>query len=119
MPTATCHCGTVCIEVPGRPRQLTDCNCSICRRYGALWAYFKVSAARIACPPRELSHYSWGDESLRFFRCKTCGCITHWLPVKLARAARMGVNARHFEPRDIATARIRRLDGADTWKYSD
>jgi hypothetical protein len=31
----------------------------------------------------------------------------------------MGVNARNFEPSALCNARIRRLDGADTWKYVD
>ena len=40
---ATCHCAAVKVEVPRRPRRLTECNCSICRRYGTLWAYYKFA----------------------------------------------------------------------------
>jgi hypothetical protein len=29
----------------------------------------------------------------------------------------MGVNARLMDPEALAHARVRRLDGADTWKY--
>jgi hypothetical protein len=32
----TCHCGAVAIEVPHPPDTLTNCDCSICRRYGTL-----------------------------------------------------------------------------------
>lgn len=39
MLVATGHRGVICVEVPRKPRQLTNCNCSICRRYGTLWAY--------------------------------------------------------------------------------
>ena len=38
MLTATCHCGAVKIEVPRTARTLTARNCSLCVRYGALWA---------------------------------------------------------------------------------
>lgn len=31
MLTATCHCGAVRVEVPRRPRSLTNCNCSTSR----------------------------------------------------------------------------------------
>jgi hypothetical protein len=31
----------------------------------------------------------------------------------------MGVNARLMAPEDLAAARLRHLDGADTWKYLD
>ena len=32
---------------------------------------------------------------------------------------RMGVNARLMDPEVVAGARVRHLDGADTWKYLD
>jgi hypothetical protein len=31
----------------------------------------------------------------------------------------MGVNFRNFEPADIEGIRVRRLDGATTWKFLD
>jgi hypothetical protein len=31
----------------------------------------------------------------------------------------MGVNARNFDPGVLALIRVRRLDGAKTWKYLD
>jgi hypothetical protein len=31
----------------------------------------------------------------------------------------MGVNARLMAPEDLAEARLRCVDGADTWKYLD
>jgi hypothetical protein len=34
-------------------------------------------------------------------------------------ADRMGVNARLMAAEILATARVRRLDGANTWKYLD
>jgi len=40
MHTGSCHCGAVQLEIPSAPDHLTNCNCSICWRYGALWAYF-------------------------------------------------------------------------------
>ena len=37
---ASCHCGAVVMEADSQPRSVTACNCSICRRYAALWAYY-------------------------------------------------------------------------------
>jgi hypothetical protein len=119
MLAATCHCGAVRVEVPRRPRSLTNCNCSICRRYGTLWAYYKASEVRITRAPGATSEYSWGDKSLTFVRCNTCGCITHWEPIRPQEGGRMGVNARNFEPGSLESVRIRLLDGASTWKYLD
>jgi hypothetical protein len=116
---STCHCGAVRIEVPRKPRRLTNCNCSICRRYGTLWAYYKRAEVRILAEPGSTSRYSWGDKRLSFVRCNTCGCITHWEPVEVKVDSRMGVNARNFEPSTIEGIRVRRLDGASTWKFLD
>ena len=32
---------------------------------------------------------------------------------------RMGINVRNLDPADIASIRVRRLDGANTWKFLD
>jgi hypothetical protein len=119
MLTATCHCGAIRIEVPRKPLSLTNCNCSICRRYGTLWAYYKASSVRLHGAARTRAEYSWGDRRIKFVRCRTCGCITHWEPVRPRQGSRVGVNARNFEPSILDAVRIRRLDGASTWKYLD
>ena len=116
---ATCHCGRAALEVARAPRRLTSCNCSICRRYGALWAYYRADAVRLLYRKRDVENYSWGDRMLRFIRCRHCGCVLHHERVKKTPESRIGVNARNFEPAVIARARIRRLDGAMTWKYLD
>jgi hypothetical protein len=30
---ASCHCGAVRLEIDSPPAEVTDCHCSICRRY--------------------------------------------------------------------------------------
>lgn len=119
MLVGTCHCGAVRIEVPRRPRMLTNCNCSICRRYGVLWAYYKAADVRIVCKPGATTSYSWGRNALQFVRCATCGCVTNWKRIQPRKENYMGVNARNFEPSELGDVRIRLLDGADTWKYLD
>jgi len=119
MITGTCHCGAVSVEVPRKPRRLTSCNCSICRRYGTLWAYYKASDVRVNCARGATHGYSWGDKSLRFVRCRNCGCIMVWEATHPRASSRMGVNARNFEPAAIEGIRVRHLDGASTWKFLD
>jgi hypothetical protein len=117
MLSATCHCGAIRVQIPRRPRTLTNCNCSICRRYGTLWAYYKASDVRITSEPGATSSYSWGDKMLRFVRCNTCSCIINWERIDPGPQSRVGVNARNFEPGVLGPVRIRRLDGASTWRY--
>jgi hypothetical protein len=39
MLTGTCHCGAAHWTLEGDPGSITACNCTLCLRYGALWAY--------------------------------------------------------------------------------
>ena len=113
---ASCHCGAVKLEILCAPTEVTDCNCSICRRYGVLWAYYVPVDVRISATQGGTNCYLWGDKSIEFHRCQNCGCVTHWAAANRP-ADRMGVNARLMAPEHLAAARVRRLDGADTWKY--
>ncbi len=111
MVEASCHCGAIRIVVDVAPDEVTDCNCSICRRYGTLWAYYSPRRVRIEAGGAGTETYLWNDRSLAFHRCAACGCVTHWAPVDPA-VDRMGVNAR-LMPRDVlAAARVRPFDGA-------
>ncbi len=113
---ASCHCGAVQLEVDAPPEALTDCNCSICRRYGALWAYYSPKQVRIVAPAGAADTYAWGEHKIQFHRCKICGCLTHWAATD-PQSDRMGVNARLMDPQVLRPLRIRKLDGALTGKY--
>jgi len=114
----SCHCGSITLEVPEAPETVTDCNCSICRRYGVLWAYYSPRRVRVSSGSGCTDVYMWNGRSIEFHRCHECGCVTHWSPVD-ASYDRMGVNARLMPLDVLVRLRVRRLDGADTEKYLD
>jgi hypothetical protein len=95
---------------------VTECNCSICRRYGTRWAYYTAGTVRIVGHPRHTDSYSWGQRRIRLVRCRHCGCVTHWEASGGDATSRLGVNVRNFEPGTIGRVRLRLLDGADTWR---
>ena len=116
----SCHCGAVRLEIARKPPQLTQCNCSICWRYGALWAYYTRKSARVVCAAGTVVAYTWGNRAIEFYHCTYCGCLTHYERAeKKHDDTRIAVNARMLAPEDIASIRIRKLDGAATWKYLD
>jgi hypothetical protein len=119
MLTASCHCGAVIVQVPHKPECLTVCNCSLCRRYGVLWAYYKDAVVQLTAGPGATDEYIWGQKTQKFIRCQECGCVMQWKKLKIGEDTRTGVNARNFEPSVWEAIKIRRLDGADTWKYLD
>lgn len=118
MLTGRCHCGAVSVTIPHPPVEVTNCNCSLCRRVGALWAYFGASEVQVGGDPEHTESYVQGDRMLRTMRCRTCGNVTHWepLPFEREKNERMGVNMRMFDPAEAGHFRIKLLDGADTWK---
>lgn len=114
----SCHCGAIQVHVPRKPRRLTSCNCSICRRTGGIWGYYEPNMVKVVARKKDIDRYVWGDKCVSLCRCSKCGCVTHWLPI-VRGVARMGVNFRNFDPVAIQSIRVRKLDGASTWKFLD
>jgi hypothetical protein len=102
-----------------RPRTITCCNCSLCRRYAALWAYYPPDDVVVRASAGACQSYRWGPRSIRFVRCRGCGCVTHWQAIRPGDRRRMGVNVRNAEPAALVGIRVRHLDGAASWKYLD
>jgi hypothetical protein len=116
---ATTGCAFHIIFVRRISRTLTSCNCSICRRYGALWVYYAASSVTIEAPNGGLSKYSWNRKIRAYYRCKKCGCVTHYAYRTKRRNTTIAVNAVNFEPSALVGVRIRHLDGAASWKFLD
>lgn len=118
MIAASCHCGLVSLEIEAAPAEVTECNCSVCRRYGVLWAYYRPSDVSVSTRGVPTDTYMWDDRSIAFHRCPACGCVSHWAALD-GSGDRMGVNARLMPPEVLAGARVRHLDGAGTEQYVD
>lgn len=112
----SCHCGNVRWRFDGTPDGATACNCTVCRRYGVLWAY-DYEGERITTLG-ETRAYTWGDQSLGFHFCPTCGCVAYWRAVQPdARGRRrIAVNLRLAEPDEVADVLIRHFDGLESFR---
>ena len=116
---AVCHCGAVKIQMHRRIRKMTRCNCSICRRYGAFWAYQQRKAVVVSDKNGELRSYKWGNGKIEFFHCGSCGCATHYEQSDRREDGSdiCAVNMRNIsDPARIEDLPVRLLDGARTWK---
>jgi hypothetical protein len=116
---ATCHCGAVRVEANRRPTKVTSCNCSICHRYGTLWAYYTRKSARLVSAPDRVAAYIWGDRCIEFYHCTTCGCVTHYESAEKTPDSRFAINARNLDPALLEHAAVRHFDGRDTWTYRE
>ncbi|OWU86833.1 aldehyde-activating protein [Oceanicola sp. 22II-s10i] len=110
-----CHCGAVRWTYAGRPDDATSCNCTICRRYGALWIYgWADSVVTVSGATRT---YTFGGPS-DFCFCPTCGCLTHYIerePGPLGRR-KLAANLRMAtDPDAVADLPLARFDGLHTF----
>ena len=110
----SCHCGAVRWRFHGTPESATACNCSICRRYGTLWAYdYDGEGIETQTEPGALARYSWGPRHIDFCFCARCGCVSHWrgrAPDGDGRT-RIAVNLRLAEPETVAAIPLQQFDG--------
>ena len=90
----SCHCGAIHLLMEEDITDVSECNCSICRRTGALWTYREPSAVEVTGSG---VGYVQGDASLTLWHCGICGVITHWTPSDPSYN-RMGINLRLFDP---------------------
>ena len=105
--------------MPSTPVVATDCNCSLCRRIGGPWVYYEFGTVKIEGHPGATAEYIQGDKTLKTIHCRTCGCVTHWEPLAPTEGVKHGVNLGNFDPALIASVKIRKFDGANTWKFFD
>lgn len=69
----TCHCGKVSFEFDNAIDGVIECNCSICRRTGALWHAAPEKQFRILSGSANLEAYQFGTRTAKHYFCKACG----------------------------------------------
>lgn len=112
----TCHCGAVRWQFDGDPEHATACNCTVCRRYGVLWAYgHEDEDVRASGPTRA---YMRG-ERIAFHFCAVCGCVSFWRAQAgdLSGRRRIAVNLRLAEPSAVAHVPVDHLDGLHNFDH--
>ena len=110
----SCHCGAVHWTFEGRPDGATACNCTVCRRYGALWAYdYDGEGIKVTGDTRP---YVRG-EAIEFHFCSKCGGVAFWRGRRTDDQGRrrIAVNLRLAEPQAVAGIPIDHFDGLNTF----
>ncbi|EKP4403343.1 TPA: GFA family protein [Vibrio parahaemolyticus] len=75
----TCHCGKVELELtlPNGIEKPRRCDCSMCRRRGAIVASVPLSGIRIVQGDDVLKLYQFNTHTAKHFFCSECGIYTH------------------------------------------
>jgi hypothetical protein len=75
--SGACHCGAVRFEVRTALAPATRCNCSLCRRKGALMSPpFPAANLTILCGEDALTLYQFNTGVAKHYFCRQCGIYT-------------------------------------------
>jgi len=77
--TGSCHCGAVAFEVRLEfgLKNLRRCNCSLCRRKGAIMCVVPLDRLQVTRGQDRLTLYQWNMKLARHYFCSVCGIYTH------------------------------------------
>ena len=129
---ASCHCGATQIELPHPPTEAHECNCTLCARIGAVWAYYPPDALRLVSATHD-KVYSASQGTNQHHFCANCGGNTHgdspdWESlynldgtlkpgmsngVPTTRIA--AVNLRMIGDFDLGSVAVTKVDGRNNW----
>ena len=82
MKKLTCHCKQVEAEinVPDSLEKVLKCNCSICKRKGAIMSMVKNEDFKITKGEDKLNLYQFHSKVAKHYFCSNCGIYTHHNP---------------------------------------
>lgn len=100
----SCHCGAVELKVSlvAPLREARRCDCSFCRRRGAVAASVLLKDLEVVQGQEHLALYSFNTHTAKHYFCKTCGIYTHHQ--RRSNPQEYGINVGALEgvnPRDL------------------
>lgn len=75
----TCHCAAVelLLDLPNGLEDVRRCDCSLCRRRGAIAASIPLSGIHIVKGHKKLKLYQFNTKTAKHYFCGDCGVYTH------------------------------------------
>ena len=110
-----CHCGRITFEVLAELNYVVDCNCSICRRKGALWHPATESDLRVLTGEADLVLYQFKTKVAKHYFCRHCG-IHPFVRPRLD-PSRWAFNARCIADIDLSSLKVVPFDGQN-WEVT-
>jgi hypothetical protein len=109
----SCHCGRVTFEVQANLDYVVNCNCSICRRRGALWHGATEADLRIVTGEADLTLYQFGTNTAKHYFCRHRGI--HPFARPRLDPKRWAFNVLWVDGVDAASLPVRQFDG-ENWE---
>ncbi|MEZ4819220.1 MAG: GFA family protein [Bdellovibrionota bacterium] len=111
-----CHCGENRWSFDGKIEYVRSCNCTVCRKYGALWLYGYLDQ-NVKIEGADQAYFLEGV-SKGFHFCPRCGCVLFWLANQRDHTENffeIALNMRLIDnPLLIQSIPVKPYDGLDT-----
>jgi hypothetical protein len=111
----SCLCGQIHVDISKRPDFINECNCTLCSKSGARWAYFHPSEVSVVGATKGYSREDKEDPAAEIRFCAHCGSTTHFILTASAVLkfgnSQIGVNIRLADEKDLAGIELRYPDG--------
>ena len=109
--TGGCHCGKVRFEVQADVSHVTDCNCSICSKSGALLAFVPKAQFKLLSGGDDLSEYQFGKKHVHHRFCTSCGIRPFGHGAGPQGGEMYAINVRCLDGVDVTKLEVKHYDG--------
>lgn len=106
----SCHCGAVSFELMSTLAPAVRCNCSLCKRKGAVMAVVEPQHFRLLSGEDALALYQFNTRTAKHYFCKHCGIYTFHRPRTNPKIYRVNVGC--LEGVDSFALEVKLNDGA-------
>ena len=106
-----CHCGAVSFDVELDPATALKCNCSICTKLGAVWAFAPRTRFVLKSGAAGQGDYQFHKKALHHRFCTACGIESYAEGAMPDGTPTVGINLRCVEGIDVDKLSPRPWDG--------
>ena len=106
-----CHCGQIRYDVSVDLSSVVSCNCSLCQKRGALWAFVTEDKFALRAGGEDLTDYQFGKKTIHHLFCPRCGVASFSRGKAPGGQEMIAVNVRCLNDVDIGALTIKPFDG--------
>lgn len=107
----SCHCGRVRYQVTADLSKVFRCNCSICAKRGALWAFTGADQFELQAGADDLTDYQFNKKVIHHLFCGNCGVGSFSRGKSRDGKDTVAINVRCLEGIDPAGLTVTPIDG--------
>ena len=106
-----CHCGRVRFQATSDLAHVASCNCSICSKRGALWAFVKAPQFKLLEGEDALTDYQFAKKTIHHRFCQSCGVGSYSQGLAPNGEETFAVNVRCLDGVDVTALKPVPFDG--------